>query len=110
MSAPYTYAAFTTTPESAERAAHIGDDALVPPTVNHPSWPEYRTLSYTDTPELGSASSDTSGVARLPLQSTEPVDCELLAASYALHPPPELLQPVSLLKTPLEKCSVVPPT
>jgi hypothetical protein len=34
---PYTYAELTTVPATAERAAHIGADALVPPTVNQPA-------------------------------------------------------------------------
>jgi len=38
---PYTYALFTWTPASAERAAHIGEDALVPPTCHQPAEPEY---------------------------------------------------------------------
>src|ERR671934_2051936 len=116
MLLPYTYAAFTTAAdESADRAAHIGDDALVPPTVNHPDWPWYRTVSYTDTPEAGSASSEMSGVARLPPQLPCPYspnpDCAEFAVSYTLQPPPEPLQPVSELKFPDEsKCNVVPPT
>ena len=72
---PYTYVEPTTVPATAERPAHIGEDALVPPTLNQPCWPWYRVVSYTDTPEAGSASSETSGVARLPAQLTCPY-CE----------------------------------
>ena len=39
MLLPYTYAELSTTPWSADRAAHIGEDALVPPTVNQPVCP-----------------------------------------------------------------------
>ena len=46
----------------------------------------------------------------MPLQLTEPVDWVEGFVSYALQPPPEPLQPVSELKLPPLKCSVVPPT
>src|ERR687885_1508875 len=114
MLLPYTYVELTTAPASAERAAHIGELALVPPTVNQPAWPCSRKLSKTETPEAGSASSDTSGVARFPPQLAcaycEKDDCAEVANSNALQPPPPLLQPVSPVKAPPLKCSVVPPT
>src|SRR5919199_391937 len=114
MLLPYTYVELTTAPASAERAAHIGELALVPPTVNQPAWFCSLTLSKTETPEAGSASSDTSGVARLPPQVTCAYcgndRCAEVAVSKALQPPPPLLQPVSPVKAPPLKCSVVPPT
>jgi hypothetical protein len=71
-------------------------------------------VSYTLTPEAGSASSETSGVARLPAQLTcaywLKADWAAVAFSYALHPPPPPLQPVSDVKFPPLKWSVVPPT
>jgi hypothetical protein len=63
---------------------------------------------------VGSASSETSGVARLPPQFTcaypPKADWAGFAVSYVLQPPPPLDQPVSPMKVEPLKCRVVPPT
>lgn len=111
---PYTYVLLTCTPSTADRAAHIGADALVPPTRYQPVVPLYGVESYTDTPEAGSASSATSGVARVPLQPVWPycekLRCAAVADSHRLHPPPPSVHPVSEKFVEPMLFSRVPPT
>src|SRR4029077_11641421 len=51
-------------PASANTAAMIGAAALVPPKVSQPLVPSKSRLSYTATPVAGSATADTSAIAR----------------------------------------------
>src|SRR5579859_879776 len=60
---------------AARMPAQLGAPTLVPPTVNQPDWPWYLVLSYIDTPVLGLASKDTSGMPRVP-----PVRAEIVEA------------------------------
>ena len=80
----------------------IGDEALVPPTVNH--WPANRTA----TPVFGSATAETSATVRL----LQPVSvCQDGFGSYALQPLPAPLQALSVQpRVPPPRVSEVPPT
>src|SRR5947209_4109376 len=60
-------------------AAMIGDETLVPPTLNQPGWPLNGVVSYTATPVAGSATADTSAIA-----------CRPQPASPSAPPPPAL--------------------
>ena len=80
----------------------IGDEALVPPTVNH--WPAKRTA----TPVFGSATAETSATVRL--AQPESV-CQAGFASYALQPLPAPLHALSVQpRRAAAAVSDVPPT
>src|SRR5580658_1456676 len=100
---------------SAATAAIIGAARLVPPDVHQPTAPSTGVVSKTGTPVFGSPSRATSGTARAPSQPTPKYGAKAawaaLACSYALHPPPPLLQANSEIKVPANDAwSSVPPT
>src|SRR5262245_44100146 len=94
----------------------MGDETLVPPNTSHPWAPWNLKLSYTETPVLGSATAETSAVAR---SGQTPATLALLACqlgrgSKALQPLPAPLQTVSdhprALARSLLGVRLVPPT
>src|SRR6266404_542408 len=90
--------------------ARDGEETLVPPKTNQPLNPWHEVLSYTETPVLGSASNEKSGAERCVVSALAMPTCQLGIDSYLLGPPPLPLQPVSLLKVPLElSFTLVPP-
>src|SRR5450759_1620017 len=88
----------------------IGAEALVPPKTIHPDEPLYAVESYTATPVFGSATAETSAIARL----AQPVLAEEAAARavlYSEHPEPAPDQTVSVQPRVLPALlRLVPPT
>src|SRR5215813_8619957 len=94
----------------------IGDATLVPPNTSHPLPPWAVKLSNTETPVLGSATAETSAVAR-PGQTPATLGllaCQVGRGSKALQPLPAPLQAVSdhprALAGSLLGVRLVPPT
>src|SRR4051794_12943748 len=89
-------------------AAMIGDDTLVPPTLNQPDSPLYGVVSYTETPVAGSATAETSPTACRP-QPVPALACPDGRAKKPEQPLPAPSQAVSVRVVPFQ-FSVVPPT
>jgi hypothetical protein len=94
------------TPSTVKAPAMMGDDALVPPTMNHP--PPLASLQYTATPVLGSPIAATSASMRLAQLASV---CQLGLAISELQPLPPSLQALSAQpRVDVELVSDVPPT